>query len=130
MIYCPKCESYNIKTIDYILSNCPECNFTSQTMDFNLDLKPQDRIKGEPRVLLSEDAAPELVMAVKELYYWQYGNNPSNFASMLFNLIRKSDLNNRYQLSRAFPFETLALGLWNLADDDGKQLFRDFGLIS
>ncbi len=57
-----------------------------------------------------------LTEAIKELYFWQFGNN-DNFHSLLYRLISKADYGNRLNLSRAFPAEVLAFTLWQDSED-------------
>lgn len=59
----------------------------------------------------------DLDKAVKELFYWQFGNNPTNFTARLFDLMTKADLENAARLAKAFPVEAQAYLLWYHAPD-------------
>lgn len=62
-------------------------------------------------------AIVSLDKAVKELYYWQFGSNPTNFTSRLFELMAKADMENAARLAKAFPIEAQAFLLWYHASD-------------
>jgi hypothetical protein len=71
-------------------------------------------------------AKAELSEAVKELWYWQYGTNPTNFSSRLFELMQKADRENLARLGHAFPVEFAAYSLW-MDCEDQDALFAEFG---
>lgn len=72
-------------------------------------------------------AATKIEEAIKELYYWQYGTNPTNFTSRLFDLMTKADIQNRCLLAIAFPFESKALELWHAAKSE-EVFFKEWGM--
>lgn len=74
-------------------------------------------------------AVSELKDAVKELWYWQYGTNPTNFTSVLYTLIAKADLGNKARLETAFPMECEAFDLWQEAPD-ADEFFNSFKVHS
>lgn len=59
----------------------------------------------------------DLTRAIKELYFWQYGSNPTNFTAVLYALISKADMMNLFRLGVAFPAEVEAFRLWQNAQD-------------
>jgi hypothetical protein len=65
--------------------------------------------------------------AVHELWYWQYGTNPSNFTSKLFELMQHADLENQQRLASAFPIEYQALELWMIAQNQ-RDFFKQWGI--
>lgn len=69
----------------------------------------------------------ELTKAVKELYYWQHGDNRSNFSSFLYLIMQKADADNYNKIKKGFPEEAFAFELWNKADNYGEDLFKLFG---
>ena len=65
--------------------------------------------------------------AMQELWYWLYGTNPTNFSSILFTLISKSDMQNRARLQAAFPVEFNAWMLWQ-ANENEIEFFKKWGV--
>ena len=65
--------------------------------------------------------------AVKELYFWQFGTNPTNFTAQLYSLFQKADMSNKARLSAVFPFEAEALKRWEIAKDQN-EFFALWGL--
>ncbi len=63
----------------------------------------------------------------KELYYWLYGTNPTNFTSKLYELISKADGQNRYAISRGFPNEVAIWQEWQDSPDE-KEFFKKYGV--
>lgn len=65
--------------------------------------------------------------AMQELWYWLYGTNPTNFSSILFDLISKSDMQNRARLHAAFPVE---MNAWMLlqANENEIEFFKKWGI--
>ncbi len=85
---------------------------------------------GGPHIC-SECAAEmeHLARAVKELYFWQYGTNPTNFTTVLYTLFSKADPSNQYKLSLGFPWEYEAFKQWN-DSPDAEAFFAKFGFGS
>lgn len=67
--------------------------------------------------------------AVKEIWVWQY-NDTGSFFSLLIFLFRKADYNNKAILRAAYPNLFQALQDWEAADDNGRDLFRKYGLMN
>lgn len=65
--------------------------------------------------------------AVKHVHYWQYGQNPTNFTSLLFRLFQKADACNKARLGRAFPIEMCAYMEWYECESQDK-FFERYGL--
>ena len=65
--------------------------------------------------------------AVERLWYWQHGDNPTNFTSLLFTLMQKADAENFARLALAFPEESMAYKLW-CASESSPEFFRKFGI--
>lgn len=57
--------------------------------------------------------------ALRELYFWQYGNN-DNFNVMLYRLLAKADSTNFPKLSQGFLEFAVAFCLWQYAEDQTK----------
>ena len=75
-----------------------------------------------------EYSLEEREKVVKNLYYWQYSNKNS-FSDMLFILFQKADSENLLKLKKGFELEFLCLLEWYNADDNGNDLFREYGLM-
>lgn len=72
--------------------------------------------------------AEALQAAIRELFYWQNGSNPSNFTALLYTLFSKADPENRTRLASAFPAEARAFALWQAGDP--KIFFESWGMFS
>lgn len=55
---------------------------------------------------------PDYILAVQRLYFWQYGQESSNFTSQLYSLFHKADQNNFRRLALGFPMEAAAWKEW------------------
>jgi len=75
---------------------------------------------------MNEELSETLREAIKELYFWQYGD-ATNFTAKLYELIGKADPVNRMKLSLAFPYEVLAFKQWERAEVI-EQFFKDAGV--
>lgn len=64
--------------------------------------------------------------AIAELYYWQYGGG-TNFTSMLFTLLQKADVTNRWKLEQVFLAEVTAWKMWCAAPSQ-TEFFNKWGL--
>jgi len=53
----------------------------------------------------------ELQRVAQELFYWQH-SDATNFTSQLFNLISKSDQDNKRKLTKGFPVEVAMWESW------------------
>ena len=73
-------------------------------------------------------AKATLAEAVQELWYWQYGNEPTNFTTLLYKLIAKADMGNKARLAAAFPMEFEAFQEWTEALD-AIEFFKSYGII-
>lgn len=71
------------------------------------------------------DDREDLRKAIKELWYWQYGTDPTNFTSVLYTLISKADGMNKARLRSAYPDECQAFAMWEHAPD-AKAFFREW----
>lgn len=70
-----------------------------------------------------------LVRAVKELYYWQHGSNPTNFTALLYTLFQKGSGGNRERLALGFPWEFEAWKQWNASPTEDEFFAKfSFGL--
>ncbi len=78
---------------------------------------------------MDEKPEGQLLRAVKELHYWQYGPNPTNFTSMLYLMFQKADSLNKVRLTIAFPFEALAYKEW-CESTSQDEFFEKYGLKS
>lgn len=66
--------------------------------------------------LITENATAELAAAVHKLREWQRG--ATHFTAGLYGLIAKADRANLERLRSAYPVETRAFELWQLACDE------------
>ena len=71
--------------------------------------------------------AKDLKEAIELLHYWQYGDYPDNFTSLLFTMMQKADLGNLAALKKGFPLEFEAWGAWMHAPSS-EQFFAQHGL--
>jgi hypothetical protein len=69
---------------------------------------------------------PELANAVTMLYFWQ-SSSGTNFTSLLFVLIQKSDPDNRDRLRLGFPLEVEAIEVWS-ASPSSSDFFEAWGI--
>jgi hypothetical protein len=69
------------------------------------------------------------LQAVRELHFWQYGQNSFNFSSLLYVLMQKADSNNRVKLAIGFPVEYEAFCEWSDAPSQDA-FFEKYGLKS
>lgn len=51
-----------------------------------------------------------------QLHYWQWGTNPDNYTSMLFNLYAKADSENMRRLELVYPNELMAYKVWYMRE--------------
>lgn len=65
--------------------------------------------------------------AVTHLWDWRHGGD--SFYCVLYYMFQKADPQNYKKLSKAYPFHSAALILWNKSGDGGDDLFRSIGLI-
>lgn len=65
--------------------------------------------------------------AVQELYYSLYGSYPSNFHTLLYDLIKKADPVNKERLRLAYPMELEVFEEWQMARDQS-EFFARWGL--
>lgn len=65
--------------------------------------------------------------AVKEVYYWQYGDSTS-FSACLVHLLAKADVSNFLRLRNSFPELTLAFRDWQQSET-GNSFFKEHGLM-
>lgn len=84
-----------------------------------------DRSESEEKAVSSFER--EYLKAVKELYYWQYSDNPTNFTAILFRLMQKADPSNRRKLRVGFPIECAAYQEW-CASPTQDEFFEKYGL--
>lgn len=66
---------------------------------------------------------------VKELYFWQITYTVGGFNGRLFELFQVADIENRALLYLSYPLMVQAFSLWQDAGDNGKDLFREYGLL-
>lgn len=66
--------------------------------------------------------------AVRELYLHHYSRTGS-FQNQLFDLIWHADQENLNKISLGFPYQVQAFKLWQVAGNNGDDLFRACGLI-
>lgn len=71
----------------------------------------------------------EALEAVRRLHFWQYGNNPDNFTSMLYTMFGKADALNRSRLAMVFPAEYWAWREWQDSPSQD-EFFERYGLPS
>lgn len=71
----------------------------------------------------------DLKRAVEEWYFYQKGTS-GGFQTALFDAIQRADALNLEKLAEGFPFQVQAFKLWQQAPDNGKALFREYGLNS
>jgi len=69
----------------------------------------------------------EYLEAVRRLHFWQYGNNPTNFTSMLYSMFQKADVRNIARLARAFPVEAAVYLEWYEAPSEN-EFFKRYNL--
>lgn len=65
--------------------------------------------------------------AVKEVYYWQYGESTC-FSAQLVNLLAKADMWNFAKLGNAYPELALAFRDWQQSET-GDSFFKEHGLM-
>lgn len=65
--------------------------------------------------------------AVKEIWVWQYDDTNSYYTNLI-RLYRRADKDNKRKLDLAYPQLGLAIQMWEMAGDNGNDLFRSFGL--
>ena len=65
--------------------------------------------------------------AVELLHYWRRGGSPTNFTSLLFDLIQKSDTHNLRKLSYVYKSEVMAFVHWKNARSE-EEFFAKYGL--
>lgn len=71
-------------------------------------------------------AAETLKEAAEALYRWQHCRSDC-FTDKLFDLLMKSDLNNRIRLQMGFPMEATALHEWQRAATP-EEFYREYGI--
>ena len=67
--------------------------------------------------------------AVQNLYYAIRDPDATNFSTLLYRLIGKSDAENRSRIALAFPIEYAAYVAWKAAPNDA-EFFRQHGLMA
>lgn len=65
--------------------------------------------------------------AVKDIYFWQYGDSTS-FSSCLVHLLAKADVFNFLRLRNSFPELTLAFKDWQQSETCDS-FFKEHGLM-
>jgi hypothetical protein len=109
---------------DYI-ENCAQKNFNSIDEVY---MKVFFKTHINNGSMLTEMLArKELHHAIKELYFWQYGDG-TNFNSLLYNLFRKADIGNFSKLSKGFPEFAVAYLLW-YNSNDSEQFFKHYDFL-
>lgn len=71
--------------------------------------------------------AQELRKALEHLYHWQYSKPATNFTSLLYCLIQKSDPSNKTALAKGFPYEVQAFDMW-VSSPDQDEFFIEQGI--
>lgn len=68
------------------------------------------------------------LLGAQQIHFWQYGRDPTNFSSMLLNLLQKSDAGNRAKIKAGWPEIYNAWEEWNACDSQD-EFFARYNLV-
>lgn len=76
---------------------------------------------------MNDDEYGTNMRGARDIHYWQYGKDPSNFNSMLLTLLQKADPTNRSKIGLMWPHLYEAWLEWNACESQDAYFTR-YGL--